>query len=221
MTCLLCQDHIKNNVSVIDLLLLREADEGICQTCQEMFVPISDEHCSNCFKSGTDKVCKDCRYWENLGKSVNHQALYQYNEAMRAYFSQYKFLGDYLLRYAFAKVIKQAMKAYRDYLIVPIPTSNSRRELRGFDQVEGILDAAHIPYQALLTKKDGQKQSEKSRKERLHLEDNPFEFKGELLLPDKVLLVDDIYTTGATFQLAKALFHERGVKVIKTFSLCR
>lgn len=35
------------------------------------------------------------------------------------------------------------------------------------------------------------------------------------------MLVDDIYTTGMTIQLASQLLRENGVKTIKSFSLAR
>ncbi|RSJ40529.1 hypothetical protein D8816_10150 [Streptococcus gordonii] len=40
-------------------------------------------------------------------------------------------------------------------------------------------------------------------------------------IPPKILLVDDIYTTGATLQDAKVTLFENGAKEIMTFSLAR
>ena len=42
-----------------------------------------------------------------------------------------------------------------------------------------------------------------------------------VLLPEKILLIDDVYTTGKTLQLARELLLEAGVKEVLTFSLAR
>ena len=84
----------------------------------------------------------------------------------------------------------------------------------------GLLDAAGLPYKELLGKIDSQKQSSKSREERLDAE-QVFYLLEEDELPEKIILVDDIYTTGATIQLAAGLFMKTGQKEIKTFSLSR
>ena len=129
---------------------------------------------------------------------------------MKDYFSAYKFQGDYLLRKVFIKPIKEALREYTNYTLVPIPLSSSSLENRGFNQV-----------QALLGKEDGSvKQSSKTRQERLKTQQN-FYLRKHKELPDKVMLVDDIYTTGMTIQLASQLLRENGVKTIKSFSLAR
>lgn len=107
-----------------------------------------------------------------------------------------------------------------DYTIVPIPLSSDRLAERGFNQVEGLLEAANIPYQSFLGKDDSERQSSKSRIERLKT-DQVFYLLKESEVPDKILLFDDIYTTGATLQLAISLFLKIGRKEIKTFSLTR
>ncbi|WP_238385967.1 ComF family protein, partial [Streptococcus sp. S784/96/1] len=177
-------------------------------------------HCPMCYKQGEHDICSDCIYWQKQGKVVNHQALYCYNSGMKEYFSNYKFQGDYLLRKVFQNDLKLALKSYRDYTLVPIPLSEQREAERGFNQVIGLLDGLGVPYQELLTKREVKKQSDKSRLERLQSQ-NPFELRIDKVLPDKILLIDDIYTTGMTLQLAAQLFYEKEVKEIKTFSLAR
>lgn len=139
---------------------------------------------------------------------------------MKNYFSQYKFQGDYVLRFVFAKATKKAVKMFREHTIVPIPVSNEKFQVRGFNQVQGILDAANLSYRNILEKKDTLAQSSKTREERLRTQ-QAFKVKKGVDLPDKILLVDDIYTTGKTLQLAKQILLEAGVKEILTFSIAR
>ncbi|WP_105117240.1 ComF family protein [Streptococcus suis] len=218
--CLLCDQTMKTRQTFSELIFFGKSQSGVCNDCMATFEEIAEQHCSHCSKSGDEEICKDCYYWLSQGKSVSHTAIFQYNEAMADYFSRYKFQGDYILRKIFAEQVKKALEPYSDYTIVPIPLSQERLEERGFNQVTGILDAARIPYKELLGKRDSQKQSSKSREERIETEQS-FYILNENGLPEKILLVDDIYTTGATIQLATRLFMKTSQKEIKTFSLAR
>ncbi|HFR3977747.1 TPA: ComF family protein [Streptococcus suis] len=218
--CLLCDQAMKTRQTFSELIFFGKSQSGVCHDCLATFEKIAEQHCSHCSKSGEEESCKDCCYWLSQGKSVSHTAIFQYNEAMADYFSRYKFQGDYILRKIFAEQVKKALEPYSDYTVVPIPLSQERLEERGFNQVTGILDAARIPYKELLGKRDSQKQSSKSREERIETEQS-FYILNENELPEKILLVDDIYTTGATIQLATRLFMKTSQKEIKTFSLSR
>ena len=218
--CLLCKEQIKEKGSFLRLFLLKEEGPSCCSTCYQKFEGIPEEHCPRCFRDGQSDLCTDCQKWEKEGNPVQHQSLFTYNEAMKNYFNQYKFQGDYVLRFVFAKAAKKAVKMFREHIIVPIPVSIEKFQARGFKQVQGILDAANLSYRNILEKKDTLAQSSKTREERLQTQ-QAFKIKNGVDLPDKILLVDDIYTTGKTLQLAKQILLEAGVKEILTFSIAR
>ncbi|MDN5013441.1 DNA utilization protein GntX [Streptococcus sanguinis] len=218
--CLLCKEQIKEKGSFLRLFLLKEEGPSCCSTCYQKFEGIPEEHCPRCFRDGQSDLCTDCQKWEKEGNPVQHQSLFTYNEAMKNYFNQYKFQGDYVLRFVFAKAAKKAVKMFREHIIVPIPVSIEKFQARGFNQVQGILDAANLSYRNILEKKDTLAQSSKTREERLQTQ-QAFKIKNGVDLPDKILLVDDIYTTGKTLQLAKQILLEAGVKEILTFSIAR
>ncbi|MDQ8767925.1 ComF family protein [Streptococcus ruminantium] len=218
--CLLCAQPLKTKTRFTESIFFSKPPSAVCSDCFASFVEIAEHHCLYCYKSNCSNICRDCQYWQAQGRTVSHTALYEYNEAMASYFSQYKFQGDYILRKVFAKKLKMALSQYPDYTIVPIPLSSDRLAERGFNQVEGLLEAANIPYQSFLGKDDSERQSSKSRIERLKT-DQVFYLLKESEVPDKILLFDDIYTTGATLQLAISLFLKIGRKEIKTFSLTR
>jgi len=139
---------------------------------------------------------------------------------MKDFFSKYKFQGDYLLRFVFAEVLKKSLRNFKEYTLVPIPVSPEKYQSRGFNQVEGFLQAAGLPYKHLLEKEDMIAQSSKNREERLNSQ-QCFTLVKDVRLPEKILLIDDVYTTGKTLQLARELLLEAGVKEILTFSLAR
>ncbi|KXT75960.1 Competence protein F-like protein [Streptococcus sp. DD12] len=149
-----------------------------------------------------------------------HQALYHYNEAMRAFFSRYKFLGDYALAQVFAPDLRELLQKEKEWTLVGIPTSPATYKERGFNQVTALLDAAGLAHKEVLTKMDSAKQSSKNRTQRLASQ-QVFAVKDSVDLPTKILLCDDIYTTGATLQLAKEALLEAGVAHVRSLSLCR
>ena len=218
--CLLCNKELKTSEHFTDLIFIYQQEKWICKECKENFEQIGEIHCPRCFKDKEENVCKDCEFWEDKGNTVQHEALYRYNGAMKDYFKRYKFEGDRLLGMVFASDIKKALKKYKNYTIIPTPISHEKKQERGFNQVSTILDFAEIKYSPLFQKEDSLAQSKKTREERLKTSQH-FHLKEEVSIKQKYLIFDDIYTTGKTIELMKRLLIEKGVKEIKTFSIAR
>ena len=219
-SCVLCENPLDEKLKFCDLLTLTKPKARACDACFEKFQRISGQHCPKCYRDGASEVCMDCQVWIEKGKEVYHKSCFVYNEAMKDLFSQYKFQGDYALYSVFAAVLQKELKVYRDYALVPIPVSAEKYQTRGFNQVTALLEGAKLPFKEVLEKYDTIAQSSKTREERLQSR-QCFKLKDNVQLPPKILLIDDIYTTGSTLQLAKEILVEAGVKEIVTFSLAR
>lgn len=219
-SCVLCENPLDEKLKFCDLLTLTKPKARACDACFEKFQRISGQHCPKCYRDGASEVCMDCQVWIEKGKEVYHKSCFVYNEAMKDFFSQYKFQGDYALYSVFAAVLQKELKVYRDYALVPIPVSAEKYQTRGFNQVTALLEGAKLPFKEVLEKYDTIAQSSKTREERLQSR-QCFKLKDNVQLPPKFLLIDDIYTTGSTLQLAKEILVEAGVKEIVTFSLAR
>jgi len=220
MNCLLCGQSTKSDLTFSHLLLFKNKHNYLCSACDSTFEKIGEDYCPNCMKRGLSTTCQDCELWCKEGIQVSHKAIFTYNQAMKDFFSRYKFDGDFLLRKVFAPVLADELKKYGDYEFVLIPLSPERLLERGFNQVEGLVEAAGFSFQDLLGKREEKASSSKNRSERLATE-IPFFIKDETSLPKKILLIDDIYTTGATINRVKRLLEEAGVLEVKTFSLVR
>ena len=220
MKCLICGQDLETELSFTSLLLLKKEETYTCSACFDHFERISPEHCPTCFKEGETSPCQDCQYWYKEGIQVEHEAVFTYNEAMKDYFHRYKFDGDYLLRKVFTKVLYQKFQKYKVYQLVLIPLSKERLQQRGFNQVEGLIEGTGLSYYDIIDKKEVKASSSMKRADRLQVE-NPFVIKEGVEIPDKILLFDDIYTTGATINRIKKMLIEAGCQKIKTFSLVR
>ena len=214
MICLLCHTEYTLEATFHQLFLLKDSSPGLCTTCHNKFQLITPPYCSRCYKPDIKDVCSDCKNWEKEGIIVNHQAVFTYNTAMEEFFSRYKFLGDYRLHHVFYKYFQTE----KGYTIVPIPVSKQRFQERGFNQVAALLQ--QLTFSSLLEKEEGPAQNTRTRNERLKNK-NTFTLKAKVKVPDKILLVDDVYTTGRTLQHAIAVLKQGGAQEIKTFSLCR
>lgn len=155
--------------------------------------------------------------------TFKHEALYRYNDGFQEWIEQYKYRGDYQLRYTFYNDLKRYFKDKRNLLVIPIPLSDEKQRKRGFNQVEAILDATNIKYQRILLKKnDTAPQAKKSRYERLKmLQPFSLHIDGKIIEHQEIILVDDIYTTGRTLFYAAECLLPYHPKKIMTFSLAR
>ena len=220
MICLLCAQHLKKNLTFGELLFLKKEESTLCLACYSSFEMIGEEHCPNCYKKEVSSSCQDCQLWCKEGIEVSHEAIFSYNQAMKDFFNRYKFDGDYMLRKVFATILSENLKKYKGYDFVLIPLSPERYAKRGFNQVAGLIEAAGLYHQDILGKREEKASSSKNRSERLATE-LPFFIKDGVTVPKKILLIDDIYTTGATVNRVKSMLENAGAEEVRTFSLVR
>lgn len=172
----------------------------------------------------TEGTCSDCVKWANSGRNglyVNNHALYHYNRFLKEMINQFKFRGDVRLADGFAAELTRAyrrivhncvreqpgiLKRKPSFLLVPVPLSSERLLERGFNQADVLARQIGAPIvQALVRVRDEAKQSKKNRAERMRLRATPFQLNEKAavsLSGHKILLIDDIYTTGATMRFA-------------------
>jgi ComF family protein len=130
------------------------------------------------------------------------------------------------------KLFGQTVVSYLDIqpedVLVPIPLHPSKLLLRGYNQsaclAEGISEATGIPVfeNVLIRKHNNASQTRKSRENRWKDSDAIFEAISTSLPSQRVILVDDVYTTGATLVAAsKALKKKMSYTRIGVLTLAR
>ncbi len=110
---------------------------------------------------------------------------------------------------------------------VPVPLHEERQNWRGFNQAEMVAQSAaqrwRLETKNLLVrvKKTGQ-QVGRTREERLGAIEGAFQInRKSQITNDKILLVDDVWTTGATMQEAARTLRKAGAKKIWGMALAR
>ncbi|WEV54744.1 double zinc ribbon domain-containing protein [Leuconostocaceae bacterium ESL0723] len=222
-TCLMCGAYLDQAKNVLTVLGLNDGRQPLCATCLAALEPIGQEYCPGCGrKQGSLDLCGDCLRWQSLGhRLLNNRALYVYNDFLRDYIRQYKFLGDYRLRAVMQTAMIQHIKVQGAALVVPIPVSEETMQIRGFNQVTGWLPKRL--YQPLLSVNSQHKghQSHRTRLQRLSTSQIFAVSKPGQVKNQQILLVDDIYTTGQTLMLAAAALYQAGATAVHSVSLAR
>ncbi len=196
--CLLCMKPISEIASWQSFFGL-EKKKTLCDDCSKRFVRA------------------DIKEEGDVLDSVH--SLYEYDDAMRDWLHQYKFLQDVALAQVFAQELRHSFSS-KD-IIVPIPIHPERARLRTFSHVETLLNEAKRPYLQLLKKTTTGVMGEKSKQERLDME-NLFELvPGAAVQPNTYRLVDDIYTTGTTLRQAAAVLKQAGAARVEAVTLIR
>ena len=110
---------------------------------------------------------------------------------------------------------------FSDYILVPAPSSKVDDEKRGFNHVIEIYKCLGLEMVDVIKKTSKEKQSDKTSKDRLKVNKNIESYNIEQVKDKKVLIVDDIYTTGATMFRSIELVKKGKPKVIKVLVLAK
>ncbi|WP_156288302.1 ComF family protein [Oceanobacillus salinisoli] len=225
MDCAWCQSEIIPQSSWSNLFLL-DKPALLCPDCEGELEWIHGNRCIRCSRTTPDTQCSDCLWWEKQGGRDSIQfnfSVFTYNSIMQAIITKWKYRGDYYLGNVFKEYFITAFYEKfaflkKDAIVVPIPLSEERLMERCFNQAKMLAEFLPLDSKEVISRKDGEKQSKKTRKERIFSE-NPF-FITEPI-NKSVILVDDIYTTGTTLRHTAKLLEEHGCPNVYTMTLVR
>ncbi|MEW9108947.1 MAG: ComF family protein [Cytobacillus gottheilii] len=230
MFCLGCGTELKKAVSWHSLFAKEEGPK-LCQECLEKLEMITGEVCRLCSRPlgqnpyQQNGMCLDCLRWEEnevwSGVLDRNISVLMYNEYCKELVALFKYRGDYAVAAAFASLLKDKLQTLTYDLIVPVPLSPERLYERGFNQSEALILSLRKEPAHHLARKHSEKQSKKSRHDRIHLP-QVFQITQQTNLSGKqIVLIDDIYTTGSTLRHAAILLKEAGAKTVTSLTVAR
>ncbi|MCM3691751.1 ComF family protein [Neobacillus niacini] len=230
--CLICHEKIIPVIGWTEIFS-EEKELIICSICKNKFERVEGEKCKLCsrpfqfleenFRRGD--LCYDCERWEEdiewHGYLHANHSIFLYNDFFKEVMANYKFRGDYVLAKIFANCVKGFLKRIQSDLLVPIPLSDERLYERGFNQAEALIVESGFTPAKPLTRIHLEKQSKKSRSERIHIP-QVFQINSQVeIIGKEILLIDDIYTTGSTLRHAAKLLKESGAERVQSLTLAR
>lgn len=235
MHCLWCDRPFQPEITWRKMFGM-QAFETMCHLCRRSLMYISGEICRICgrmlewtpSKYVKGDRCLDCVRWENEDEMNQNRffnrSLFVYNDGMQRFMNQFKFRGDAKLVEAIKTEWRQFFRTYYYHqLVVPIPLSKERMYERGFNQsyllAQIVSDEVH---DILIRPFHLEKQSKKTRKERMQMPKNWFALKQDCHVQGKkIILIDDIYTTGTTVRNAATVLYHHGASQVMSLTLAR
>ncbi len=190
--------------------------------------------CEICQTSNSQAICQSC--FSEIRFMKPHLGVHcvsVYDGALRTAIHRFKFKGRKKLAQALGLVMVQylaqspSLEMKEIDLIVPVPLNNKRLRQRGFNQTE-LLARVLSKYfgvgvcSALARTRDTKAQFDLPRAERFTNIDGAFEvIDQDAIHGRRILLLDDIYTTGATIAECSKALKAAGARRIEILTLSR
>jgi ComF family protein len=225
-TCALC----KNAVEDVALGV-------VCQLCWETVKPFQGELCSQCgYAFASQNLCSErllcggCR--RGLFQFDFARAYSRFEDPLREIIHQFKYRAHPSLAKPLAgllfSVYQSNVEGLSADLVIPVPMHKSRQRERGFNQACELSKyfgkLAHIPLQSglLMRIKPTRVQAGLSRRERRLNLVGSFQVSSRERIKDKrVMLIDDVFTTGATVNECAKLLRQNGAQRVNVLTLAR
>lgn len=125
-----------------------------------------------------------------------------------------------------AERYEDLLRSWNPDALVPIPLHKTRKRKRGFNQAQLLAEKLgkrlEIPVEKRIlerTKKTGPQKELNDVQRRANLK-NAFQVRQNDVRLKRIVLVDDIYTTGSTIDAAVAVLLEHGAEKVYFLTIC-
>lgn len=205
-------------------------DQIICEKCVPKIHFIEGARCKKCSKQLVDKeveYCSDCGKSNHIYKSgiaaflyddVVSKSIYRFKYHNRRTYAE--FYGSYI-----AKRYGGQIKAWDADVIIPVPIHQRKMIKRGYNQAELIARelakniGIPVDNNLLIRVVNTKPQKEMTKAERKKNLEKAFKIATNVVEYNKVILVDDIYTTGSTIDECARILRGSGVSQVYFVSL--
>ncbi|MEE3486710.1 MAG: hypothetical protein VZT48_01255 [Bulleidia sp.] len=176
MKCLLCGRNVEASGSLRDLLF---TDDQLCSRCRGAWI-------------------RKNQYF--LVDHVKASSSWIYNDAFSDALIQFKECGDEILKDVFLLPVKEHLHhRYRGYTLLLMPSTQEKTEERGFSHLREMFECLDLPMMEPFIKETSAVQKQLSRRQRQAMQ-HEIILKPGIKLPKKIVLADDVMTTGSTIR---------------------
>lgn len=200
--------------------------------------------CGFCKTIHHESICPKCKikvqtYQENGIHNYSdsdfsrHFFVFRYEGLIRKALVEYKFKDKPYLYETFVNLLlndKKVCGFLKSYdIIIPVPISKKRKQNRGYNQCELLAKklAKNLPNiqlvsDALIKIRDNIPQSSLTKQERITNVKGMYQVKNkEKIQNKKIVLLDDVFTTGSTVAECSKVLKEAGAKEIGVLTLAK
>lgn len=213
--------------------VLYYGERGVCQSCRMMGLPerLFEPLCRMCGKRISDvrrEFCGDCeRQAHSFRQGCAVFAYRGMEDAMRRMKDGGRREYADFFAEEMEKILREKRKIWRPDVLVPIPIHKRKRMLRGFNQAElltkRLSKRLYLPEDRknLMKVRETPDQKGLDRAERRENLKCAFEVKEEkAFIGKRILLVDDVYTTGTTIDAAAGKLMQSGAEAVFFLTVC-
>ena len=215
--------------------LLTSRECGVCVGCRRKLPVVTEPFCKRCGKpvmSAETEYCFDCN--RKKGSLAQGRAVWVYDREMKKAMAGFKetgcrvdtefYAGEFLAHWG------EQLAVWAPERVIPVPLHWRKRWFRGFNQSAELAEAIgrkagiKVLPEALVRSRPTCPQKGLDNRQRKKNLQGAFtvhdKFRGELSQCRRVLLVDDIYTTGATLEECSNVIRNLGVQKVYSACLC-
>lgn len=210
-----------------------------CEKCLKKFPVMGVYYCPVCHISNNNgQPCNHCKAASPLNGVA---AFLDYNEeaVIGQLIKQFKYNFAFDITITWEKMVDLFLPEIINrmnidvdaFTIIPIPLHISRERERGFNQADLV---AKLVYKKLTTlkqvnfdnksfqrQKKTNQQAKLNRLDRFNNLKEAFVWSSQKSVPKNILLIDDVYTSGATMQECARVLKKRGAQKVYGFTLAR
>jgi ComF family protein len=202
--------------------IIVQKEAKICENCREKLTYVKEPRCKKCGKEILNcetEYCYDCLRKKHLFDEG--AALFEHNKIIKESIYRFKYNNkrEYADFYAeeISRHFKNKIIRWDADVLIPVPLHNAKKIKRGFNQAEVLAEKLvkflkiEVDSDFLIRVRKTNAQKELSKKDRAKNVENAFKTTDKIVQYRKVILIDDIYTTGATIDSCARVLKDAGI----------
>jgi ComF family protein len=197
---------------------------AVCPHCWDALTPITPPICPKCGMPAPaiEGWCRRCRKGDNVFDYARSAVFF--NDPAREIVHHLKYSDRVSLAKPIGRILRVLYEKsdFAGNLVLPVPLHRTRERSRGYNQAESIAVELGLPVDARLLRRSKKTapQSGLSRSERSKNLASAFELRGDVK-GLKVILVDDVFTTGATMNEISKVLKRGKVERVEVLTFAR
>ncbi len=209
--------------------ILKDQTALICEECAQELSPIRGSRCMKCGHPvrEQEELCGECT--RRTHEFTEGRSVFLYNEGWKTSIEKYKYFGcreygDYYGE-CLSRLLEERQSFWRVQRIVPVPMHWRKERMRGFNQswdlAQKVGTKLSIPadHHLVLKVRSTKSQKKLTAEERLHNLSGAFSVTRRIP-GERILLVDDVYTTGSTMDTMAQGLKRAGAGEVYFITLC-